>query len=517
MLRALVQMFGFVVRRRWLRRLICFLVLAPLCLFLASNIFLNSGWVKGKIAAKLEARTGVPWEVGTVNWTPDGRVHVYDARAALGEGELTLERIDIEPMIREGLRGDLRFREVVVGRPKLVVGLDWIESEMAKRVQEPKVVQPKPPVVAKVDPTVGKLPKGKPSGGGKSQGGGKPMEPVKPDGGGKPVRPERPDVAKQPEKVEPKPVEKVVEEVAEELPSWLKIEGAEVVLMDGGRTVLELRGVDAEVPLGGEGLAGFLNLEGLLVGGENVLGERRVEFERKRGVLVCGVRGGEFYGVDYDFLMEVKLVGREAYFLAKGLVRPQDVVVDQKVEGTAFDFGAKGLSGEGLLEGNLLRPTSWRGGLVCMAERVHFGEHHREGAWDFERMNFSGRLERGVFMAPRFGMWSEDLAVMGNGYSTLNGNVTGVVRMMGSPESMQWFTGIKNGVGLFRGRRHSLVSQWENPDRQYVDFRFSGPVRSLEWKAEKVSDWEPFWPDLHRMKDFIKLERLEDIDGVQRN
>lgn len=510
MFRALVRMFGFVMKRRWLRRFICFVVLVPVCVFVASNIFLNSRWTKGQIAKRLEAKTGVAWEVGTVNWTPDGKVHVYDARATLGEGELVVERIDIEPLIREGLRGDMKFREVVVERPRLEVGLDWLEGEIKKRVEveEPRVVRPQPPVVAKVDPPVRVTPDVEPAGGERPA-------VVKPSVAGGEVEPVKPAVVQNGDREVPRRVEEVVE-IREELPSWLRIEDAVVVVKDGERTLLELSGVDAELPLGGEGLDGFLSLGRLAIGGKDVLDEWQVEFKREDGMLVCRVKDGEMFGVEYDFVAEVKLVGREAYFLAKGVAQPQDIEIDQKVEGTGFDIGAKGLWGEGAVEGNLLSPSSWRGGLMVFADRVHFGEHHREGHWDFERMKFSGRLSRGIFSVPDFGMWSEDMSVMGNGYASLDGRVTGVTRLIGDLGVMNWFTGVKNGVGILRGQRASLVSQWDNTDRYYVDLQFDGPIRELEWKADKVSDWEPFWPDVQRMKEFIKLERLEDIDGVQR-
>jgi len=485
MFRSLFRWFGYVKRRRWLRRLLYCLIFVPLGLFLCSNIFLNSRWLKGKVEKRLETKTGISWEIGTLNWTPNGVVHVYNAKARLGEGELSIDQIDIKPIISDGISGDLRFREVVVDKPRLELELNWLRNELEKRVpvEVPKVKPKSKPLVAVHKP-----------------------KPITPNSG-KVVESVKPIEKKEEAEVKEDLVSpKVVLE--RDFPRWLRVNGAEVVLKDRGSILLEVNGVDVDLPLSGEGEKGEVSLKSVSVLNKKLLGKEKVSFDRVGGDFAFDDIGC-IMGVSYYFSMRVKLIGRNAYFLAKTKVMEQDVLLEEKVEGVGFAFGAEGLRGEGLVKGDLAKPSSWKGVATCFADRVHLVEHHREGSVDMN-LKFLGKLERGFFWVPEFRMWSENISVLGNGYARMNGKVTGVTRVIGSRDAVGWITEVQHGVELFQGERYSLVSQWDNPDRYYVDFKIDGPVQELEWKAEGVSDWEKFWPAVGKMKQFIREERLED-------
>lgn len=472
-----------------MRLVVGLLIFLPVFFFLSSNILLNSGWAKGKFADKLEEKTGLRWTIGTMNWTPDGKVHVYDARARLGEGELAVEEIDVSPVLGAALRGNARFERMVVTKPRVEVDLEWVRERMGDTFKEREIPGSVLPEVAGNDPESGS---DAASDGGEAQGA------VEVAGGN------------EPKAGQAKSERAVPERVVEELEQWLVVRGAEVVVKDGKKVLAAFRDVDCDVPLGGDGLKGFVRCAGVEILEREMVGMTQIGFERKDGVLQVGFREENVWGLRVRWGGSVRVIGSKPYFLCRGVAAEQDVAETLQIEGVAFDYGATGAKGEFFVRGSLFEPSGWAGFFAGRADELRVVEHHREGEQAFRDFRVSGQLARGVLMVPEVRSGNEDLAVLANGYAMLNGYAVGVVRLMGSPRKMQWFTGFKNGAGLFETGRHSLVSQWQNPDRHYVDLLFEGPIQELEWKAKGVSGWEDFWDDFGRMKRFVRAEKKED-------
>ena len=95
-----------------LRRVFYWLLVPLFCLFTLANIVLNSGWVKGRVADALELRTGEVWSVGTLTFSPFGRLHIYDLRSDLGEGFLKVDHISVLPNYGAILKKEMRLSAV---------------------------------------------------------------------------------------------------------------------------------------------------------------------------------------------------------------------------------------------------------------------------------------------------------------------------------------------------------------------------------------------------------------------
>ena len=89
--------------------------------------FLTVSGGRDKIASKLEQRTGYTWKIETANWTPDGKVHVYDAVADLDGGIMRVAQVDITPNVDEVVDGRLVFEELSIRQPELDVSVQWAQ------------------------------------------------------------------------------------------------------------------------------------------------------------------------------------------------------------------------------------------------------------------------------------------------------------------------------------------------------------------------------------------------------
>lgn len=513
MLGFITRTLKFILRRRWLRRLICVVVLTPLVLFLLSNIILNSKWGRGKIAGRLNQKTGLEWNIESANWTPDGEVHVYNAEAKLGDGVMRAEHVNITPEIDELLGGRLSIAEIRMDKPEIDVSLQWIKEELDKKAREearakarptakPPVHRPpvqRPPVVAQQPDATGKAPEVKPS------------VPVKPGSAVKPVKPATPDQVTQAKKPveKPQPVTPPAPVLYPE--AWLELVDAKLKLRDGEVVLFETGAINGRIPLGGIDQRGFISCASLVVAGKQVQTDFRLPLKWNKDLMIVGEDELDLLGVHCLTQAVVQRRGKQFFMEMKLEVPKQDWKHAEMFEGVKFSASAREFAGVAAVEGDVLAPFTWRGIFKASAGEASFREYHRGGSVHFDRLNMEAFLSAGQLRVPQVAAVGEDLSVLGNGALQMDGYMYGVMRIIAVPEKSRWINEVRHGGHLFPRKRYTLMTNLYNPDHQHLDIYFDGLIWQPAMKIEGVCEWEPMISNIKKMIKFVHDEHLEDV------
>ncbi|WP_346188997.1 hypothetical protein [Rubritalea halochordaticola] len=495
----------FILRRRWLRRLICVLVLGPFVLFLLSNILLNSQWGRDKIASKLEQRTGYAWKIETANWTPDGKVHVYDAVADLDGGIMRVAQVDITPNVDEVVDGRLVFEELSIRQPELDVSVQWLREQVEKRARdtssvkpqenvEPRPpVQPRPPVV--VAPPVKPTPVDKE--GADQREAGKVVPPAQPS--------QKPEGKPKSVRVQPTPIIRVFPE------AWVVVEGAKITLRDGEKVLLESGPINAKIPLGGDGKQGFVRCEMAKLFDREYQTKIDVPLVWKKDRMVINGEDLTFLGVHCRSQGEIKRVGQEFVMMMKLVIPDQEWTYDEELEGVHFTGNAKHLAGTAILEGRLLKPVQWRGLCKIIARETELQEHHRNSVAHFDHLLLESALMHGRLQIYQLEAVSDEVALLGNGVLQMDGYMYGVMRLLTSPGKAAWVDSLSEGAKLFPNKHYGVMTWFQNRDRKHVDVQVDGMLWQPLVRIENICEWEPLMPRIKRLVDFVHDEHLEDL------
>ncbi len=128
--------------------------------------------------------------------------------------------------------------------------------------------------------------------------------------------------------------------------------------------------------------------------------------------------------------------------------------------------------------------------------------HFDEGSYDLS-------LGRGRIILPKFKLISDDLSFLGNGFSSMNGSLSGVFRMVGSPHWKEEYQRLCNGLILRNGARK--ITPLNLPDRFYKDFFLKSEKDfQLQYLFEGGEQWTPIEVLLSRLKWFINMELNEE-------
>lgn len=431
--------------------------------------------------------TGFEWSVGSVSWSPWGGVHLGELEAVVPGMQtsgapplMVVEEIRVRPYWGQLLRGNLKVREVLVESPVGDLPLELLATmtPVQKPVQKPVVPEPKPesPPSVTQDPPVGERPPptGRPSGVPREK---KPPEPIAiPD---------------------PGPSTRVVVHKGR----------VRVYSYAAPEMVLELRGASAELPVAGPEASGWLALEGVKLGERDIMGAVRIELDWKQQVLALSKTEFEWNGLPIRVRAQAA-VGRRFQVTAEIKVAPTEL---ESLAVPVFDGAqVRGARVEmaGSFRGELSRPATWQGNLVAGGVGLvleNIGKQLAEFEYGRVAVDFRG----GVLRLADGRLVSERLSFLGNGAMRWDGQLLGVVRVVGDWEYAEAMKRAAAG-SLFSGH-----GQWmaplETPDRFYRDVHIEGSLSSAVVDVGRRGKEMDAWQAWTQARTFLRREQGEEV------
>ena len=429
--------------------------------------------------------TGFDWSVGSVSWSPWGGVRLGELEAVVPGMQtsgvpplMVVEEIRVRPYWGQLLRGNLKVREVIVESQVGDLPLELLApmTPVQRPVQRPVAPDTKPesPPSVTPEPPVGETPR-----------------PSKGPQGKEPKKPSEPTAIPDPGP----PTRVVVRKGKVRLYSYAAPE-----------LVLELRGASAELPVAGPEASGWLAVEGVKLGERDILGAVRIELNWKQPVLALSKTEFEWNGLPIRVLAQAA-VGRRLQVVAEIGVAPTKLepltipVFDgAQVRGARVEMA-------GSFRGELSRPATWQGNLVAGGVGLvleNIGKQLAEFEYGRVAVDFRG----GVLRIADGRLVGERLSLLGNGAVRWDGQVLGVLRVVGDWEYAQAMKRAASG-SLFSGHGE-WMAPLETPDRFYRDVHIEGSLSSavvdVGWKGKELDAWQA-WT---QARTFLRREQGEE-------
>lgn len=482
------------------RRLLMVFLALPMVAVLGSNLILKTAWARGKVAGQLAKRSGLEWTIEQASWSPWGGVRLGGVEARIRGEEfadlaplLVVRELRVRPYWASLFSGRPELQEVVVDAPVGELPLELLAS-LAPVQQARKGLEGKAGKPAGESPT--------PSEPGPEGGAGHPSDQEadkKTPGasGGSPPKKGTPTA-----KVDRGPGR----------PGRLVVRDGRlrVYSLTAPKMALEFEGVEGEVPLAGPEALGWLHMERVRVGALELGREFQADLTWKKPFLLLPITELKGNGV---------VLRTEAHLLVG---RRPSVLVETKVPATAVTgmalpgYAGAQVSSErfelaGRFQGELLRPATWQGNLVAAVQGLTIDNDGQTLAvFDAGRMALDFR--GGVLQLVDGRLVGEQFSVLGNGVLSWDGQVLGVVRLIGDWEYAAAINRIVMGALLSRWTS-SWMRPLETPDRLYRDIRLHGtitkPLVNVGRKGEEMDAWTA-WQRLSR---FARGEQLEEERG----
>lgn len=488
-------------RRRLLRNLLYWTCGPFAVVYLGGNIVLNSSWAKRKVAEKLEVRIGGAWEIDTLHCGLNGSLNVHDLHGDLGRGFVNVEHIVFSPnwsLIKDKRLG---FKSIEVRNPVADLSEEWLrglvgkvaqpsapaDTQLAQNETTPSdTVLDEQPAESVISSDSGVIPLGVAD---KSEPQGSAIG-VRPSGG-----------------AEPKKQIEVFEHDA-----WLNVSGGELrVRGKSGNVLVELAGVNADVPYGGQDLEGKVACALFRTKGANVLQDASFIIQKKGPNILLKETDLHVLGLQLRPALRVaRGIDRRFYFLADLQAKPQNAELTIHRNDFAVSTGVENFQMRIRGGGRIDKPLTWIGEAFLQTGVVRVKESHRESEVFFEGAQSLARLQRGVLHVPGFELRGEDISIMANGALLMDARGFGVVRLVTSPEKKGWIDKLTQGSRVFQNVRGSIMSPLDTVDRFYLDLEFDGTVFEPAMRVNGKTDWQPVWATLEQLSSFVKEERLEE-------
>lgn len=486
------------LRSLW-KRLFYGCVLPVVLLYLLSNIALNSSWTKARVERALQSRTGQEWQIGTLNWTPNGNLHVRHVLAALGDGELAVEHIRLVPNWSKLGDRQLGFSSVEIENPSLDISQEWLLSKVGH------VHDPMPAQEPEVDLPALANNAGLSSGESEQSAGAELADNTTGENTAQPI-PLLPATGVKPAATAEANEDKEVYEYD----AWLRISGASLKIRKDKRELLKIEGFSANIPYGGVDLEGDVTCAKISLVGRSLLTDSAILLHKKGPVLGLKETDLEFLGVEIKPKFQVVRGGDGFYFFADIVLPKQSVNIKVKHLDLTTGLIVQALEARVQGAGRIDKPLRWQGLAALQAVGVSVEEGHRGSLIEFDHWVAHSQLARGVVQVPKFQVMGEDLSILGNGVLTMNGIGFGVLRVVASPEKKGWIDKFTKGSQIIEGVRGEILRPLLSVDRYFMDLQIDGTIVKPIIKIDQVSDWQELWPALKRLKKFIKEERAEE-------
>jgi len=485
------------LKRNRLLKVGFWLLLIPLLVFAASNIWLSSPWGTGMAEQKLKERTGMDWSVESMTWSPWNGFTVRGAkmfqpeelREHLDQPLLKVESIQVQPYWGPLLRGQARPREVTMHGPKLMVSVEMLAALASHASQQEVLPEPEKAITKPTPPKPAKKPTAKPQS----------------------PKSAKPPIAKKPAAPKPKPPAEIKRPPAG-LPVRLRIQDARVEIVSATKNIelLDANGIDIDLPVFGEDASGIIKLASLKIPGINPIHDieqavvwRRPYLEIEEQTIDLGdfkIRGIAQLGMS-----------RSRPFLIDLAIDPQQLEKVNLLERFAIDVKAAQLKGRLKMSGSLTSPMSWQAAGMVYAENLQIKEHHGNNVIRFDEFSVPAVFQHGNLRWNSARLIGEDISVLGNGSVSISEGVNSVTRLVASPEIATKLHAAMLGAKMLNNR--SWWADLDTPDRKYRDIYIHGslvdPTIDLGTRHEEM----PLWQTLAATMHFIRVEMKE--EGVE--
>ena len=461
-------------------------------LLIASNLVLQTNAARGRFEKKLERRSGLDWTIGSLSWTPWTGIHVGDVKAELlnmeaaGEARplYQVQEIEVQIYWLEVLNGLLEVREIRLKNGRVAIPIELM-ALLPKKEKESN------PALADegADPKP-TLPSEKPGSGA----GADSTEKSAPKTGHGPLV-ERPPAAR---------------------PVKLVIDGCELRLYsisDQAKSELALKNVRAEVPLAGEDREGWIETDGLYLGGRSLSAPMRSGLEWKQPLLLLPTTTMRWAGLEVHAGASIRVRNVPRFFAEVRVPAtpleatpvpgwPELAVSSQKV--TMFSQ----------VGGSLNDFRSWRGSTVIEATHLNFKHKMRTDGLGFESARLTTGMRGGTFQVVDARLLSERLSFLGNAIVVPDGRVRGVLRIVADRESATAITRLAVGSLLSQGWTRSWFKPLITPDRQFRDLHVEGTLSKAMIDVGRKGEELEVLQAWDRMFAFVRNEEKETEQGV---
>jgi len=454
--------------RRWKRRLLWGAVLAPIVAWGAANLLLATSFGTGIIADRIGKRLSLPCEIERIGWTPWSGVVVrgvtlsapddfmQEAKVAyieaidldLSWGDLLKKQVKLEALEMDGVDVNVPYellRHLGRKRTTHVVLLDEPASDSDEAPAE----------VESAD-----LPEEKKD----------PASEVVPD-------PEQ-DIPKQDAVVEAAEPEKGGTRVV------LKRCSARVYSIMNPKREVTISDVAANFMIGGKADDGELTVAEVAVGGGGVMESVSVPLVWSGRDLSLPRTTFDLRGTEFS-VEGVMRSGVGLPYAVRVVVPAQKLDLGQLTQ-VDLPVSVGQMEGAHRLDGFALRPTQVYGSSRTTFKDIVVRDPGDQTPVVFDWGHAVFRLNPAGLTVPDFRWVGEEDAVLGNGYLTVGGQGTVVVRLVGSAERAAVY---QRRVAEWREGFSLEMQPLETPDRWYSDVRFDlaggGVTMGLEREEER--------------------------------
>lgn len=468
------------------------MVLSALVL-IGSNIVLQSPWGRGWLERRLSRVTGLEWEIRSLSWTPWCGLQLTQVEARFRNTErepepvYQVESINVRLYWLKLLDGDPTLREVTMKKGRVAVPLEFTSLLPRRPKQENAGKEPRaevgpapaPPLVVPIP--VPKAPNENPP-------------------------PERPPVAEQ---TPPK-------RIPVGLPATIRLEDFSMSLysLNGkGRRRIEVTGIDAELPVGGEDTEGIFRTLGATMGGEPIANATEVDVHWRRPYIAMPITKFYWGGLTVEATGYLKMRGAPVCSMeVRVQPEPLEAAPVAGWKGLEFEAGQASMSARFL--GNLNELNSWRG--QARFDLTDMSLYHKKRGellpFDMGRLILS--MRGGSIRVADARLLSERLSFLGNGLATADGKVLGVMRVVADREYAESITRIAVGSFLTGGWTRSWLGPLETPDRHFRDINVRGTLAKCTVDVGRKGEELEVSQAWDRMLAFVKNEEEESELGI---
>lgn len=434
-------------RRRGLRRYLGpALLLAPVAVLPAVNLWLASPFGRAWIAKKIHQRCGLEARVAGASASPWNGIEVQGLeilqppplRSAIGEPLFKTRSVKLNPVWRAWLRGRTEIQAIDIDSPRAVVPVELLAS-LVRSHAAPASPAPAPNPQAS---------------------GPAPSSP-----------PEHPPAPPAPPTVTP-PASSAIHVPPT---GWLRIRNASFRLISASKhsDLIEVKGVNGDIPVSGSPARSKLRVAGIRIAGDETISGIDATLSWQAPILTLQPVETTSHGI--------KLTAAGQAALVKGLpVQAEIQAPAQALPPTALPADSRAeadlIASSARFRGFLLAPASWQGEWVAQSERIKF--HAAGHDVGFDRGFMVTTLRGGVLSCNDARLLGDDLSLLGNATLIADGKLAGVLRVVAAPE-----TAAAIGSRLIPNPHLTPLS---TPQRVAVDLHASGNLQQL-----RISQGDP--------------------------
>jgi hypothetical protein len=430
--------------RQW-RRIISYLPLLAVLVFLVSNLIISGPWTRLWIASWIEKRIGLPTRVAGFAWSPwhGATLHSLEIqqpealRSELKDPLLSIQNIRFTPNWRALIRRKFEIERIEFDTPRILLPVELLSYLIQQ------ATPPTPPIVA-ANPT---------------------PTPAAPTTTPPPVPTAPAAQAPVPAQIPPP----ALPEIPPQPTLWFDVKNASftVVSVQSGKILAEARDVTGSLPLFGDPAKSSLKFGTVSTLGSPLISDLTIPLDWHFPMLSIPPFESEIHG--YKCLFSAKL----AYF-SKFPLQLEAQVPPQVLRSFSLPFAltasAESVAASARFRGLLLAPGTWDGELRTELTQTTVQAPDQTAV--FDRGSSLTLLRGGALSCVNAQLISDNLSLLGNATICADGRLAGAARVVSSPETVN---GIASRVfPQVPGPRP--LTELSTPQRSAFDLEIAGTL-----------------------------------------